>query len=70
MNQAEHYNYGNAATLFTRQRYRRPPHRYHNRLRISLRKAPSGRGAVGRIIVLLNDKGANAGAGDERRGTY
>ncbi|AQL47908.1 alpha-2-macroglobulin family protein [Salmonella enterica subsp. enterica serovar 4,[5],12:i:-] len=57
MNQAGHYNYSNAATLFTLSDIGVSAHRYHNRLDIFTQSLENGAAQSGIEIVLLNDKG-------------
>ncbi len=57
MNQAGHYNYSNAATLFTLSDIGLSAHRYHNRLDIFTQSLENGAAQSGVTITLLNDKG-------------
>lgn len=57
MNQAGHYNYSNAATLFTLSDIGVSAHRYHSRLDIFTQSTENGAAQSGIEIVLLNDKG-------------
>lgn len=57
MNQAGHYNYSNAATLFTLSNIGLSAHRYHNRLDIFTQGLESGAALSGIDVVLLNEKG-------------
>ena len=57
MNQAGHYNYSNAATLFTLSNIGVSAHRYHNRLDIFTQSLENGAAQSGIDVVLLNDKG-------------
>ncbi|WP_286809495.1 alpha-2-macroglobulin family protein [Leclercia sp. UBA2479] len=57
MNQAGHYNYSNAATLFTLSDIGLSVHRYHNRLDIFTQSIENGGAQAGVDVVLLNDKG-------------
>ncbi|MGP3592120.1 alpha-2-macroglobulin family protein [Vagococcus sp. WN89Y] len=57
MNQAGHYNYSNAATLFTLSNIGLSAHRYHNRLDIFTQGLENGAALSGIDIVLLNEKG-------------
>ncbi|EGG5758497.1 alpha-2-macroglobulin family protein [Salmonella enterica] len=57
MNQAGHYNYSNAATLFTLSDIGVSAHRYYNRLDIFTQSLENGAAQSGIEIVLLNDKG-------------
>jgi len=57
MNQAGHYNYSNAATLFTLSNIGVSAHRYHNRLDIFTQSLENGAAQAGIDVVLLNDKG-------------
>ena len=57
MNQAGHYNYSNAATLFTLSDIGLSAHRYHNRPDIFTQSLENGAAQSGVTITLLNDKG-------------
>jgi len=57
MNQAGHYNYSNAATLFTLSDIGLSVHRFHNRLDIFTQSLENGAAQAGIEVVLLNDKG-------------
>ncbi|WP_354690078.1 alpha-2-macroglobulin [Phytobacter sp. RSE-02] len=57
MNQAGHYSYSNAATLFTLSNIGLSAHRYHNRLDIFTQGLENGAAQSGVDVVLLNDKG-------------
>lgn len=57
MNQAGHYNYSNAATLFTLSDIGLSAHRYHNRLDIFTQSLEDGAAQSGVTVTLLNDKG-------------
>lgn len=57
MNQAGHYNYSNAATLFTLSNIGLSAHRYHNRLDIFTQGLESGAALGGIDVMLLNEKG-------------
>ncbi len=57
MNQAGHYNYSNAATLFTLSDIGLSAHRYHNRLDIFTQSLENGAAQSGVTVTLLNDKG-------------
>nr|WP_318384723.1 alpha-2-macroglobulin [uncultured Enterobacter sp.] len=57
MNQAGHYNYSNAATLFTLSNIGVSVHRYHNRLDVFSQGLENGSAQQGVDVVLLNDKG-------------
>lgn len=57
MNQAGHYNYSNAATLFTLSNIGLSAHRYHNRLDIFTQGLENGEALAGIDVVLLNEKG-------------
>ncbi|WP_437887471.1 alpha-2-macroglobulin family protein [Phytobacter sp. V91] len=63
MNQAGHYNYSNAATLFTLSNIGVSVHRYHNRLDIFTQSLENGGALSGNEIVLLNDKGQTLAQG-------
>lgn len=57
MNQAGHYNYSNAATLFTLSNIGLSMHRYHNRLDIFTQGLENGAALSGIEVSLLNEKG-------------
>ncbi|WP_039055887.1 alpha-2-macroglobulin [Enterobacter sp. Bisph1] len=57
MNQAGHYNYSNAATLFTLTNLGLSAHRYHNRLDIFTQGLENGAALSGIEVALLNEKG-------------
>ncbi|MFE4111975.1 alpha-2-macroglobulin [Kosakonia sp. YIM B13611] len=57
MNQAGHYNYSNAATLFTLSNIGLSAHRYHNRLDIFTQGLENGAALAGIEVMLLNEKG-------------
>ena len=57
MNQAGHYNYSNAATLFTLSNIGLSAHAYLNRLDVFTQGLESGSAQQGVDIVLLNEKG-------------
>ncbi|WP_342324033.1 alpha-2-macroglobulin [Kosakonia sp. BYX6] len=57
MNQAGHYNYSNAATLFTLSNIGLSAHRYHNRLDIFTQGLENGAALSGIDVTLLNEKG-------------
>ncbi|WP_312690677.1 alpha-2-macroglobulin [Kosakonia sp.] len=57
MNQAGHYNYSNAATLFTLSNIGLSAHRYHNRLDIFTQGLENGAALSGIEVVLLNEQG-------------
>lgn len=57
MNQAGHYSYSNAATLFTLSNIGLSAHRYHNRLDIFTQGLENGAAQSGVDVVLLNEKG-------------
>ncbi|WP_318368756.1 alpha-2-macroglobulin [Enterobacter sp.] len=57
MNQAGHYNYSNAATLFTLSNIGLSVHRYHNRLDVFTQSLENGSAQQGVDVVLLNEKG-------------
>ncbi len=57
MNQAGHYNYSNAATLFTLSNIGLSAHRYHNRLDIFTRGLENGAALSGIEVMLLNENG-------------
>jgi len=57
MNQAGHYNYSNAATLFTLTNIGLSAHRYHNRLDIFTQGLENGAALSGIEVALLNEKG-------------
>ena len=61
MNQAGHYNYSNAATLFTLSDIGLSLHRYHNRLDIFTQSLENGAAQSGVEVRLLNDKGQTLG---------
>ncbi|SCB80997.1 hypothetical protein GA0061071_101592 [Kosakonia oryzendophytica] len=57
MNQAGHYNYSNAATLFTLSNIGLSAHRYHNRLDIFTQGLENGAALSGIEVMLLNENG-------------
>lgn len=57
MNQAGHYNYSNAATLFTLSDIGLSAHRYHNRLDIFTQSLENGAAQSAIEVQLLNNKG-------------
>lgn len=57
MNQAGHYTYSNAATLFTLSDIGVSAHRYHNRLDVFTQSLENGAAQSGIDVQLLNDKG-------------
>lgn len=57
MNQAGHYNYSNAATLFTLSDIGLSAHRYHNRLDVFTQSLEDGAAQSAVDIQLLNEKG-------------
>lgn len=57
MNQAGHYSYSNAATLFTLSDLGVSAHRYHNRLDVFTQSLESGAAQSGIDVQLLNEKG-------------
>lgn len=57
MNPAGHYNYSNAATLFTLSDIGLSAHRYHNSLDIFTQSLENGAAQAGIAVTLLNDKG-------------
>ncbi|WP_319736897.1 alpha-2-macroglobulin family protein [Cronobacter sakazakii] len=57
MNQAGHYNYSNAATLFTLSDVGLSLHRYHDRMDIFTQSLENGAAQSGVEVRLLNDKG-------------
>ena len=57
MNQAGHYTYSNAATLFTLSDIGVSAHRYHNRLDVFTQSLENGTAQSGIDVQLLNDKG-------------
>ena len=57
MNQAGHYNYSNAATLFTLSDVGLSLHRYHNRLDLFTQSLENGAAQSGVELRLLNEKG-------------
>ena len=57
MNQAGHYNYSNAATLFTLSDIGLSAHRYHNRLDIFTQSLENGATQSAVEVLLLNNKG-------------
>ncbi|PDO87376.1 alpha-2-macroglobulin family protein [Kosakonia pseudosacchari] len=57
MNQAGHYNYSNAATLFTLSNIGLSAHRYHNRLDIFTQGLENGAALADIEVMLLNEKG-------------
>lgn len=57
MNQAGHYSYSNAATLFTLSDIGVSAHRYHNRLDVFTQSLENGAAQSGIDVQLLNDKG-------------
>ncbi|HDR2754529.1 TPA: alpha-2-macroglobulin family protein [Enterobacter asburiae] len=63
MNQAGHYNYSNAATLFTLSDIGLSAHRYHNRLDIFTQSLENGAAQSGIEVSLLNDKGQTLAQG-------
>jgi alpha-2-macroglobulin len=63
MNQAGHYNYSNAATLFTLSDIGLSAHRYHNRLDIFTQSLENGAAQSGIDVALLNDKGQTLAQG-------
>ncbi|MCL7708041.1 alpha-2-macroglobulin, partial [Enterobacter kobei] len=56
-NQAGHYNYSNAATLFTLSDVGLSLHRYHDRMDIFTQSLENGAAQSGVEVRLLNDKG-------------
>lgn len=57
MNEAGHYSYSNAATLFTLSDIGVSLHRYHDRLDVFAQSLENGAAQSGVEITLLNDKG-------------
>ena len=57
MNQAGHYNYSNAATLFTLSDIGLSAHRYHNRLDVFTQSLENGAAQAAVDVQLLNEKG-------------
>ncbi|MEO3991732.1 alpha-2-macroglobulin family protein [Pseudocitrobacter cyperus] len=57
MNQAGHYNYSNAATLFTLSDIGLSAHRYHNRLDVFTQSLENGAAQSAVEVQLLNEKG-------------
>lgn len=57
MNQAGHYSYSNAATLFTLSDIGISAHRYHNRLDVFTQSLENGAAQSSVEITLLNEKG-------------
>ncbi|MBV8041707.1 alpha-2-macroglobulin [Pluralibacter sp.] len=57
MNQAGHYSYSNAATLFTLSDIGVSAHRYHNRLDVFTQSLENGAAQSAVDVQLLNDKG-------------
>ncbi len=57
MNQAGHYNYSNAATLFTLSDIGLSAHRYHNRLDVFTQSLENGAAQGAVDLQLLNEKG-------------
>ncbi|MRS14676.1 alpha-2-macroglobulin family protein [Enterobacteriaceae bacterium RIT691] len=57
MNQAGHYTYSNAATLFTLSDIGVSAHRYHNRIDVFTQSLENGASQSGIDVQLLNDKG-------------
>ena len=57
MNQAGHYNYSNAATLFTLSDIGVSAHRYHNQLDVFTQSLENGASQEGIDVTLLNEKG-------------
>ena len=57
MNQAGHYNYSNAATLFTLSDIGLSAHRYHNRLDVFTQSLENGAAQGAVDVQLLNEKG-------------
>ncbi|WP_414164512.1 alpha-2-macroglobulin family protein [Superficieibacter sp. BNK-5] len=57
MNQAGHYSYSNAATLFTLSDIGLSTHRYHNRLEVFTQSLENGALQSGVEVMLLNEKG-------------
>ncbi|MDF3008568.1 MAG: alpha-2-macroglobulin domain protein [Enterobacter kobei] len=57
MNQAGHYTYSNAATLFTLSNIGVSAHRYHNRLDVFTQSLENGGAQQGIEVMLLNEKG-------------
>jgi Large extracellular alpha-helical protein len=57
MNQAGHYNYSNAATLFTLSDIGVSAHHYHNRLDVFTQSLENGASQSSVDVQLLNDKG-------------
>lgn len=57
MNQAGHYNYSNAATLFTLSDVGVSLHRYHDRLDVFAQSLENGAAQSGVDLTLLNEKG-------------
>ncbi|MEW7311899.1 alpha-2-macroglobulin [Buttiauxella gaviniae] len=57
MNQAGHYSYSNAATLFTLSDIGVSAHRYHDRLDVFTQSLENGSAQSGVDITLLNEKG-------------
>lgn len=57
MNQAGHYNYSNAATLFTLSDIGVSAHRYHNQLDVFTQSLENGAAQQGIDVTLLNEKG-------------
>ncbi len=57
MNQAGHYTYSNAATLFTLSDIGLSTHRYHNRLEVFTQSLENGALQSGVDVTLLNEKG-------------
>ncbi|SQC91597.1 Uncharacterised protein [Cedecea neteri] len=61
MNQAGHYAYSNAATLFTLSDVGISVHRYHDRLDVFTQSLENGAAQSGVEIALLNEKGQTVG---------
>ncbi len=57
MNQAGHYSYNNAATLFTLSNIGLSVHRYHNQLDVFTQGLENGAAGEGVEVTLLNEKG-------------
>ena len=57
MNQAGHYSYSNAATLFTLSNIGLSVHRYHNQLDVFTQGLENGAAGEGVEVTLLNEKG-------------
>jgi len=57
MNQAGHYSYSNAATLFTLSNIGLSVHRYHNQLDVFTLGLENGAAGEGVEVTLLNEKG-------------